>query len=243
MSQLLSANDIASLALERVGAFVAADSEPDPRQMGRALTRLDMIVAELAGTMRCLWLVKKLAVVPITIPCTGDFDLITQAAGAIQPQDMQFIVDAKLRYGTTGDDYPLERLDQRGWDAIQAKTTTGTNFSGNPERIFIDRAPRLPHVYINPVPATAGFSLVLALQSYAPDLTLKEGGVTIGMETAWNRYLEYQTAFDIGGGPVVRLPHDVLAGFDAVATRSKNKLIAFNAQSGVYPRKTVFRDF
>src|SRR5258708_3309765 len=140
MSKLRTATELASLALERVGAFPSADSGPDPAQLARALDRLDLNVGELAGTMRCLWLMRKLAVVPIT-PNLGDFDLITQAAGVIKSDDVQFITDVKLRYSTTADDTPIRRVDQRGWDDVQAKTATGVNFSGPPSIVFIDRIP------------------------------------------------------------------------------------------------------
>jgi hypothetical protein len=241
MTKLRSASELASLALERVGVFPAADSGPDPAQLSRALDRLDLNVGELAGTMRCLWLMRRLAVVPIT-PNVGDFDLLTQAGGAITQDDVQFVTDVKLRYSTTADDTPIRRVDQRGWDDVQAKTATGVNFSGPPSVVFIDRIPRLPHVYISPVPATTGFSLVLALQGYAPDLTLKDGNVQLGMEAAWHRWAEYQTAADIGSGPVVQLAANRIADYRGIAEKAKNKLVAFNAKSGKYPVRTKFRD-
>lgn len=242
MSKLRTAAQLASLALERVGVFPAADSGPDPAQLSRALDRLDLNVAELAGTMRCLWLMRKLAVVPIT-PNVGDFDLLTQAAGVIKPEDVQFVTDVKLRYSTTADDTPIRRVDQRGWDDVQAKTATGVNFAGPPSVVFIDRIPLFPHVYISPVPAVTGFSLVIALQGYAPDLTAKDGNVQLAMEAAWERWAEFQTAADIGSGPVVQLAANRIADYRGVAEKAKGKLVAFNAKSGIYPTKTRFRDF
>jgi len=242
MTVLRSANDIASLALERVGVFPAVDSGPAPEQMSRALTRLDLLVGELSGTMRCLWLVKGLEVVPLT-PNVGEFDLITQAAGAIDAKSVQFVFDVKLRYTTSGDDYPIERVDQRGWDAVKAKTQTGIGFNGPPNVVFIDRTPLLPRVFIHPVPAVTGFSLVVAYQTYAPDLSDREGGVQTGLEVAWHRWAEYALAADIGSGPVVSLPISRVQHYAAVAEKSKGKLIAFNAKSGVYPVRTRFRDF
>lgn len=242
MSKLRTAVEICSLALERVGVFAAVDAAPAPEQMSRALDRLDLLVGELAGTERCLWLIGKQVVVPLT-PGLGDFDLITQAAGAIVPQDVQFVVDVHLRSGPTGNDTPVTRVDQRAWDDVQAKTSGSADYAGPPEVIFIDRTPRQPHVYISPVPAVEGFALVLALQSYAPNLTLKNGQVQIGMEMAWHRWAEYALSAEIGSGPVVNLPMTRIEYYAKQADIALNKLIAFNAQPGTFPDRTKFRDF
>jgi hypothetical protein len=242
MTRLRTASELASLALERVGVYAAVDAAADHDQLSRALSRLDLLVAELTGTMRCLWLVKKLAIVPLTAG-VGDFDLIQQSAGAIKPGDVQFVMDVKLRSGAAGDDRDILQVDQRGWDDIPSKIAGSSSDAGPPETIFIDRTPRLPHVYISPVPNVAGTSLVLALQSYAPDLTLKDGNVQVGMEVAWHRWAEYATAADIGSGPVVNLPMGRIQDYRKQADMALNRLVAFNAQSGIYPDATRFRDF
>jgi hypothetical protein len=228
-----TAAEIATLALERAGVFPVSDTGPDPVQLSRALTRLDMVVAEKAGVLRNWMLVPATAVVPLTADLAS-FDLITQAGGAIPVDDFQFVVETKLRF-SNGDDQDIERIGRYEYEALPRKDQSGV-----PQFLFIDRTPRRPVAYVEPVPAVAGFSLLVTYQRYAPDLTRKGGAVDIGLEPAWTRWAEYATAADIASGPVVRRPIAEVREWRAVAEAAWNKLEAFAGGNQTRRRRTRF---
>lgn len=93
MSSVLSAGQICALALRAIGAFPAHESAPDGDYLREAMSWLDLIMAELAGTTRLFSLIPQTVGFTLTNgQTTYDLD---SALGADLPIDkVQFPVEA-----------------------------------------------------------------------------------------------------------------------------------------------------
>lgn len=236
MANFQTAQKLAELALERVGAKSIYDRSADPIQFSRTLDRLDALVGQLTGAQPCLWLVKENVEVPLSAN-VADFDLVEQSAGAIEAKSFQFLVSAGVRTAANADILPLQVLYKQQYDAIEDKASTGI-----PCAIFLDRQTPAPRVFLNPVIATTGATLVLGFQRYTRDLT-RLNNASVELDAAWNRWAEYQLAVDIGTGPVCNRDPAKIKQWRGEATEAKRLLDAYNNRQPAVPKRTQYRDY
>lgn len=223
MSRLLPVSKIAEASLQKIGAFTISMVAPDPDELARTIFWMDLIVAELVGTGRAHWLIPATVTKTLTAT-TASYDL-GNFLGTDYPADgILFPVRAYIR-DAAGQDTPVDIIARDEYESISQKTEAGA-----PARIYIDRQNNLQQLYVHPVPIDATTSLRLVFQKYAPDMNAGTpdgaGNTSHGFSAEWQRWLIYQTAADIGSGPVRVIPIAELDRIRAEAQIAKEALFA-----------------
>jgi len=230
MSRLRTAKEICEEALGAIGAFPVTDSAADPEALRRAINWLDIIMAERAGVGRLFSLIPATLPIPLTNGTT-QYNLNT-ALGADLPLDhVQFPVKAWLE-DAAENRTPIEIVTRDKFENVYKENDTGA-----PVMIHIDRLSATPILRIYPTPASddpTAWTLKLVVQTYAPNVS--PGGVT-GMQPsasiltkfsqAWQRWLIFQLASDLGSGPIHKLPQASINNFESKAKASLALLLAF----------------
>lgn len=236
MSRLLNSRAVAEIALRHVGAYTPAHSGADPAELSVACLMLDMLVSEKVATMRAWPFVE--ASISFAIPASRTWDLYNTAGASLLPLgDFQYFIKAMIRTTSAAtSEVELEPITRLQYDAIEDKFRPGT-----PDQIFVDRNPTRPQVYVWPVPADALHYLRLTFQQPPSDMSATTGSVQHGFEAAWQRYLGWQLAEDIGAGAVRKVPEAELTRFGNMAKRAKADLSFYNAHQKRV-RRTAYRD-
>lgn len=176
---------------------------------------------------------------PITDALTGAAVANGVTARAVGQDDFNFFVDAMLLNSADEVLTELAQISRRDYDEIRDK-----DFEQQPDRIFIDRTMPSPDIYLWPVvPADNVLKLRLTWQKYATNLVTDEGNVTTGLPEAWQRWAEYQCAFDCASGLVTHLPIQERQFLEGVADKAKAALGAWAEHNKHYPRRTKARRF
>jgi len=229
MSHVLTATEIAGKALRMIGKFPITETAPDSESLREALSWLDLNLAQTVGTRRMF---KRLDVT-LTMPIvngTQSYDL-EDALGTDLPDDgIQFVVRAWLE-DSPGNRSPVEIVTRQTFEEVSR-----IDESGSLCRIYIDRQDEGHTLQIFPVPATTDstvWSLKLVVQRFAPDVapTGVTGdipqNVSHGFGQAWQRWIVFQMAHDLGCGAIHKLPEDSLRRYAGVAKEAKDELLAF----------------
>lgn len=229
MSKVFTASQICGTSLRMIGQWPITESAPDGEHLREAMTWLDLIMAETAGVDRIWSLVT--ATLPIILTNGTQKYNLQNSLGANLPIDqVQFPVGAWLE-DQAGNRTPLDidTLDQ--FEDVDKMAQTGM-----PCRLHIDRLPT-PTMRVFPTPDVADpntYTVQLSVQTYAPNVA--PAGVTglqpltsilTNFRQAWQRWLVYRLAIDIGSGPVQKLPETTLAPWRAEAAASKLRLLSF----------------
>lgn len=231
MSQLLTAKHIAEEALGNIGEFPVTESAADPEKLRRAMTWLDLIMAQQAGSTRMFNLIPDTLSVVLTNGTT-EYDLNT-ALGADLPLDrVQFPVDAWLE-NDAGTRRPVEIVTRDRIEGVNNVADTGDVC-----QIYIDRLPTAPKLRIYRTPATTDsttWTLKIVVQTYAPNVapggvtgTTPSGSVLHGFRLAWQRWLILQLSIDLAGGAIVKLPKSSIDNWVGQATAAKLALEAYD---------------
>jgi len=161
------------------------------------------------------------------------------ATRAIAADDFNFFVSAQILNDAEEVLGTLRQVHRREYDAVIDK-----DFEQQPEMIYIDRTMPTPVIYIHPVvPAGDQLKMRLTWQEYATDLLDNEGAVTTGLPQAWQRWAQYQCAFDCSMGLVCHLPLAEREALKSVADEARQRLERFAEHNKVYPRRTRARAF
>lgn len=228
MSRTLKAVEICSRALRLIGKFPVTDTAPDGEDLREALHWLDLLMAEHAGTGRRFFLIPA---EPMRIPLVADtatYDLADDVQN-VPADGFQFPVDAVLE-DEQGNRTPLTIVARDTWDA---KTNMAT--SGAPCEVFIDRLAAEPKLSVYPVPAESDlWTVVLNVQTYAPNVapagvsgSRPQGATETNYRQAWQRWLIYRLAIDLGNGAIVHLPLDRIASYERQARAAELELDAY----------------
>jgi len=197
MSRLLSCNALVDHALREIGSFSSYDVSADATEHEIGLQRLDMLLAELAGTEN-LWFLHPTRQT-VDIPVSEEsFTLF----GLLDPP-IQFFEDTRLIVPeATDNERPLELVRRLEYDEIRKK-----NESGDPRWVYIERS-ESPKAFIWPVASRTGLQMVIDGQSYAATALDNLGKNAHGFPAAWQRCLIKKLAADLGSGPVKTIPAD-----------------------------------
>lgn len=219
MALVFSARKICEEALGLIGVFTINDEAPPAEAMDVALNWLDINVAELGGTRIRQWLVESNKTITLTggVP---SFDL----DGVFNIDGMQFPIQAMLHTGNQNYE-PVRIVDRREFDSLSKPDT-----SGDPEICYIDRLPT-PTLRIYPVPAatvTPTRELILTFAEFPVNIGDSiSGNTATKMRPAWQRWMIYQMAADLGSGRVRRLDIRERREFLDIAEVAKRRLEAF----------------
>jgi hypothetical protein len=232
MSAILTAAQVCEAALGTIGAYPTTDTGASGEQLRRAMIHLDILLAEEAGATEILFLIPSPETVLFNlINGTGNYDLI-DALGANAPANgVQFPVAAYLQYGSPLRRHPIEIVTRDRFMAAR-----NPNENGPPRLVYIDRLPD-NQLYVFPIPLSSDpntYTVVLDCQTYAPNVapagvtgTNPQGSVLTQFRQAWNRFLIFQLAHDLGSGPIFYLDENRLNRYGKVASTARTRLEAF----------------
>lgn len=231
MSRILTAAAICGEALGAIGAFPVTETAPDPTHLRRAMTWLDLILAQVTGTERLFSRVASTVSFTITNG-TSSYDLYNALGSELPADKFQFIVEAFLE-DSNGNRVPLEIVTRDKFEDVPKPAETGP-----PCWIWIDNDDATaPTLHIFPTPAstdTTVWSVKLVGQRYSPNVSpggvlgsLPSASVLHDMGQAWQRWMICQLAHDLGSGPIHKLPEQSLNRFMGMATLAMTRLLAF----------------
>ena len=230
MSRVLTPASIAEEALREIGATYWHEVGAEAPKLKIALRRLDMLMAELAGTEHLFHLV----------PITLSYPLVAEQA----EYDLQSTVNPDIWMVRQASLYPDDREEpltlyrRVEWDALDDRFTR----TGRPEGLYIEQSgASLMRPY--PIPDT-DYTIYLTAQQAPADVTDGDGNLPHGWPLAWQRYLSLATGYDCGRGPVAQLPEQELRRIRDDRDDAKFRLLARNRRENVRrPRFVRYRDF
>lgn len=229
MSRFLSSNALADNALREIGSFSPVDVSSNPVEHAITLDRLDMLIAELAGTEKFWFLFPSIGQ---RIPLAAGVASFLLSA-YLDPL-LQFYYSVRVVLANATDELPVSMIRRWQYDDIIDKTA-----SGDPTCVYIERSDT-PTCYVWPVPAAAGAFLVLDGEAYADTATDRGGQNFTNFTAAWYRFLTLQLAVDIGTGPVRTLPLPEIEAKQKRADQAKILLLSRqNRENADRPRLTV----
>jgi hypothetical protein len=216
---------------------------PNPRELRVALKELNTAVAHLAGTVELPWIRRRYRI-PL-LPDVYEYDLtLPYPEGADCPCGA--VIDkwewAYLILGT-GKRKPLELQYERSF----LNREDDVPVAGEPCAVWIKRE-LVPWAVLDRKPIglptedgedpITGLTLEIAGQHEAGDLTESDGRVELILPSAWQLYLTYAAAVEIGNGPIRRLPDGTLRDFKVDRDRYKAELLAGSRPEHKTPRIT-----
>jgi hypothetical protein len=225
MSTLLTARQICDRALRKIGAFPITESAARGEDVDEALFWLDLIVAELPGTVRRYWLLSDTLYLSLT-PGDLEYDLATTVTDW-PAQGVEHVTEIWLE-NSTGSRTPVKIVDRNTFEERSLISTPGS-----PEIVHIDRMVK-PTLRPWPVIASTGYRLALVAEMLGPDIAPKEvspkndrAAVEHGLPQAWQMWLINQLACEIGDGPVRKLASTTIGGWRSQNERKKTDLESF----------------
>jgi len=216
MAKLFSAREICTLAMRLAGVVAPQDTAAAESNTLVALSYLDLILGEKSGTTRLWFLVP----VDLTFTYTADADSVDISAllGSNNRIDM-----LRAAYNADTDD-EIALLRREDFDKIR----NGGTFPFAPGRkLYVaSDGDDTYTAYMRPVP-TEALSVRVTGNKLSTTVTAATGSssnLAHGFETAWQRWMIYALAADIGNGPLARLPTDRVETFLGIAETSWVKL-------------------
>lgn len=229
MSRVIPAKGICELALAAIGELPVSESAADGEALRRSMEFLDILLAQIVGTHRTFSRIDATLSMPITNG-TQSYNLYTALAETLPADRIQFVTDAYLQDGN-GNRYEIEIVRREKFEGVSKPAETG-----RPVMIYIDRLED-PTLQLFPTPASTDstvWTLKLICQLYAPNVapggvtgTQPQASVLHKMGQAWQRYLVFQLAHDLGSGPITKIGESSLTRFLGIATDAKTELLAF----------------
>lgn len=229
MARLFSTTQIAERALRMMGEFPISESAPDGESLREALTWLELNMAELVGTERLFNRVPATIDLAITNG-TQEYDLYTALGSALPDDRIQFIVEAWIEDGDENR-YELTIVNRHKFEDVSKQTT-----NGRPVWLHVLEDRQAPIIRVFPTPDaddTTEWTLKLVVQLLSPNIAPSgvtgsvAGSALHGISHAWQRWLVYQLAHDLGNGAIRKLPEQSLARWEKMAVGAKARLLAF----------------
>lgn len=235
MPRLLSIREICERSLRKIGSYSINDDGARAEEMEEAQQWLDLIVGHLTGRRRTWWLVP----VNATIPLVAGQASYTLDQTLFPDAGMQFAISAWSRNLADGrrEEVPIKRRQE--WEELPLLNP------GQPSAVYIsrDRIPTLRLYPVQPNPVT--HALDLTYQRFSADITARSVNAAMpDVRETWNLYLITALAYELGNGPVRKLPQDEVREMKAAATDLLADLEAYDAhEQANEPRRTAFNDF
>ncbi|WOF74138.1 hypothetical protein QMT40_001785 [Parvibaculaceae bacterium PLY_AMNH_Bact1] len=212
-----------------IGAFPTSESAAEPEYMREALFWLDMILAERAGTTRIFRLIP--GTVSLTLEAGKQVYTLKDDLGAAMPSNgIQFPVEAWLE-NASGHRSDLEIVTRYAFETVSDIASTGI-----PSKIYLDRLDSMTLSTYPSLPSTETetYTVKLVVQTFAPDVspsgvsgTQPNGSLSPEFSQAWQRWMTFALAADIGSGPVLPISTQRVAEFRKVAEKALGALEAY----------------
>lgn len=221
MASRKTAKQIAEDALSTIGAFPASQAQADEGELKKAMNWLEMLLNSMAG-------IKPLAGFWMTIDIPleageGDYLLSDYHTEA----ETQHVFSVGL-VQDTGDVTPLPLIweDQANFENLEQ--------TGAPQRVCATRDLD-PYLKVYPKPTQteedAGLTLRVRIQTLHEDIdNTGTGDADIRLRPSWYLMLIKKLSYEIGMGPVRRLPEGELKRLQDDADRLENQLLARDGQ-------------
>jgi len=220
----ISPQSIAEDALRLIGEYSIHDEGADQDAIDQALHWLDLSVAQLSGSHHIFWLIPANLDIPLQA-AKATYDLTTDVSPDTVPaSNLQFPIDCWVR-DSAGNRNPVEIITRRRYEELDRHDT-----AGRPDFIQIHRTAPPFTATIYPVPnADQGpYTIELLVQTYAPEFLSAPSDTSLFLVgKSWARWAAYQTAVDIGAGPVRTIPKSERDEFRGVAAIAESQLLAF----------------
>lgn len=209
MSKVLNANEICGHALRMVGAWPTSETAPLAEHLREALFRLDLIMAENAGVMEVFNL--QLPTIEVTLTNGQQaYSLRALLLTQYPPNGIMFPIDASILL-PGNNRQPLTIITRDRWDNLDQ-----TSRYGVPVYAYMDRLTTDSMIRLWPFPAASDvtvYKLQLNLQQGAPNVApagvsgarAEDTNVT-NLRAAWQRYMVYALACDLGDGAINKQP-------------------------------------
>lgn len=235
MSRIFSPNLICERALRICGRFPLAESAADGEAMREAMFWLDMIMAELVATSLLLSLVN--ARVPLVLEPGVARYRVRAIPGAVEQYggSIQFPLSAHIEGIDGRHDSEVTIVSLDTWREV---TNGSVIREGTPTVMWMDRG-NDPYIHVHPVPPLNELppqprTLVMSVLSFADDLS--PGGTSgdrpnsstaiTQVSVAWQRYLVYALAADLGRGAIAPIAPHRVQGFREEAMIARRQLEA-----------------
>lgn len=229
MSRVIPAKGICELSLAAIGELPVTESSADGEALRRSMEFLDLLLAQLVGTHRMFSRIDATLSMPITNG-TQSYNLYTALGDDLPADRIQFVTEAYLETDT-GRRFPIEIVRREKFENVPEIAQEGV-----PTWIYIDRLEN-PTLQLYPTPSdddTTEYTLKLVCQLFAPNVapggvtgTQPQASVLHKLGQAWQRFLVFQLAHDLGSGPITKIAESSLTRFLGIATDAKTELLAF----------------
>jgi hypothetical protein len=226
----MTAKQIAENALKIIGAFPSTMTQADAGDLSTALTWLEMIMNTQAGIrpMAGFWDILE---IPLQADI-GDYNLTDYGGDAF----IQEVFSASL-VDSSGNTTPLELVFES--DAVIENLSE----RGPPSRAIVTRD-ILPVMKLYPAPAQsnedAGQIVRVRYQSYHSAINPSgTGQVDVKLRPAWYMWAIKKLAYELGCGPVRRLPEGELQRLDKDSLVLEMDLMA---RDGKYNKKPLISE-
>lgn len=233
MATIFNVNEIVTMALRRIGSIGPHDV-PDPASFTIGMKVLDMLVAEIVETEKPLWLIPEAVDVTLS-PATQPFDFVQAAGSDIPTGRFANPITVSIVADSTGVVTPLTKMSLREYQAL-----SDAEQPGFPSAVYIDRTELRPKFYFDSVIQVTGYTLRVVF--YLLNEPIAVNG-SHGFPQAWQRFLTYALAADLGSGPVLHIEEQKIDSFRQVAEDSRRKLFARKNRPYARPQRVRFRDY
>ena len=222
MPTILYANDIAEEALREIGAFTTSMEQADAAQMKVALRRLELVLNVAIGT-------------DVYLPAWREYDIPLVSgqqkyhlADFVDDNGVQFITGTKLIDTTTGRHYHFDLVNE-------VKFMDYDNpLSGRPYVGYVSNTDD-PNLFVFPLlnsSTPAGqFNLHVVAQVYANKIDPSASqNVNLNLRPTWYLWAIKRLAYNIGCGPVLRLPDNELKSIGEEASSLEDALLSVDGK-------------
>lgn len=235
MPAILTIGQICERALRKIGAYSINDDGARQVEMEEARFWLDLVVGHVAARRRTWWLVPQTATLTL-VPGQSSYPLAAAVGATLGVQHVIDIWAADKESGKkTG--ITIARRDE--WDARQPSD------SNLPALVYIDRT-REPTLHVWPAPPNpATHDLLVTFQRFSTDMRQGELNLNLpDLRQTWNLFLITRLAYELGNGPVRKLPADEVAEMLAQSDKLLRELEEYDGleQAG-QPRQIAYNDF
>lgn len=235
MAGALTIGQICERALRRIGSYAINDDGARQVEIEEARYWLDLIVGHVAARRRTWWLVPQTAA--LTLLAGQSSYPLAASLGTLA--GVQHVVDVWAIDTQSGQKRAVTIARRDEWDARQPSE------SDLPAMVYVDRTddPTL-HVWPTP-PDNPRFTLAVTFQRFSTDM--RQGQLSTGMpdlRQTWNLYLITALAYEIGNGPVRKLPADEVDEHKRRAAELLRDLEDYDGQEQAgQPRQIAYNDF
>lgn len=226
-----SAARVAEEALRTVGVFSPYDLAPDPEDFDIALGRLHALTAYLVSTEKLYFFQETEQQIEL------EASRKSYGLTSFLSTNLQYI--EQVWYTKDGGNpQPVKLVRISEFEELQQEQPS----LDIPENLYVERKDN-GLMYPYGVPSVSGYKLHIRGRKFSGDLTADGGSTATEFAEAWSLCLVDLLAFNIGKGPVTKLPNADLDRLERSGNKMQRALVAYNQHESVRkPRQTQYHD-